>query len=73
VIREATGQLHDAIPGADVWHWSGQSLANLATAQEITITPDPDVLTAAVEVEHDSETNFRDTTTSRFPGRGEIA
>jgi len=58
VIREATGQLRDAIPGADVWHWSGKSLANLATAQEMTITPDPDVLTAAVEVEHDSETNF---------------
>ena len=58
VIREATGQLRDAIPGADVWHWSGQSLANLATAQEMTITPDPDVLTAVVEVEHDSETNF---------------
>jgi hypothetical protein len=58
VIREATGQLRDAIPGADVWHWSGQSLANLAAAQEMTITPDPDVLTAAVEVGHDSETNF---------------
>jgi hypothetical protein len=58
VIREATGQLRDAIPGADVWHWSGQWLANLATAQEMTIPPDPDVLTAAMEVEHDSETNF---------------
>lgn len=58
VIREATGQLRDAIPGADVWHWSGQSLANLATAQEMTITPGPDALTAAVKVEHDSETNF---------------
>ena len=33
-------------------------LANLAAAQEMTITPDPEVLTAAVEVEHDSETNF---------------
>ena len=58
VIREATGQLRDAIPGADVWHWSGQSLANLATAQEMTITPDHDRVTAAVEVEHDSETDF---------------
>jgi hypothetical protein len=48
VIREATGQLRDTIPGADVWHWSGQSLA---TAQEMTITPDPDALTAAVEIE----------------------
>jgi hypothetical protein len=58
VIREATGQLRDTIPGGDVWHWSGQSLANLATAQEMTITPDPNVLTGAVVVEHDSETNF---------------
>ena len=58
MIRDATGQLRDAIPGADVWHWSGQSLANLATAQEMTITSDPDVLTAAVEVENDSKTNF---------------
>jgi hypothetical protein len=58
VIREATGQLHDAIPGADVWHWSGQSLASLATAQQVTITPEPDVLTAAVQAEHDSGTNF---------------
>ena len=57
VIREATGQLRDAIPGADVWHWSGQSLANLATAQEMTNTPDHDLFTAA-EVEHDSETDF---------------
>jgi hypothetical protein len=57
VIREATGQLHDAIPGADVWYWSDQSLANLATAQEMTNTPDLDLFTAA-EVEHDSETDF---------------
>jgi hypothetical protein len=35
VIREATGQLRDAIPGADVWYWSDQSLAHLATAQEM--------------------------------------
>jgi hypothetical protein len=58
VIREATGRLHDAIPGADVWYWSDQSLANLATAQEMTNTPDHDLFTAAVEVEHDSETDF---------------
>ena len=58
MIREATGQLRDAIPGADVWHWSGQSLTNLATAQEMTTTPVHDLFTAAVEVEHDSETHF---------------
>lgn len=48
----------NAIPGADAWHWSGQSLANLATAQDMTNTPDYDLFTAAVEVEHDSETDF---------------
>ena len=35
VILAATGQLRDAIPGADVWNWSGRSLANHAAAQEI--------------------------------------
>ncbi len=40
VIMEATGQLRDAIPGADVWNWSGKSLANLAAAQEVTTMVD---------------------------------
>lgn len=56
VIREATGQLQDAIPGADVWQWSGQSLASLATAQQMTNTPESEVFPAAVDVEHDFET-----------------
>jgi hypothetical protein len=58
VIREATGQLHDTIPGADVWQWSGQSLASLATAQQMTITPNPGSRTAVVEIGQNSETNF---------------
>jgi hypothetical protein len=57
VIREATGQLHDAIPGADVWQWLGQSLASLATAQQMTNTPDHDLL-PAVKVTNDSDTDF---------------
>ena len=58
VIREATGQLQDAIPGADVWQWSGQSLASLAIAQQMPITPIPEARTAVVAIDQDSETNF---------------
>jgi hypothetical protein len=34
IVLEATGQLLEAIPGADVWQWQGQSLAQLAIQQE---------------------------------------
>ena len=34
VIREASGQKREAIPGADVWRWKGQSLAELAIQEE---------------------------------------
>jgi hypothetical protein len=54
VIREATGKLHDAIPGADVWQWSGQSLASLATAQQMTNNPDQNMVSVAVTGEHGS-------------------
>jgi hypothetical protein len=57
VIREATGQLHDNIAGADVWQWSGQSLASLATAQQMTNTPDHNLL-PAVEVPKNSDADF---------------
>jgi hypothetical protein len=58
VIREATGQLNDAIAGADVWHWSRQSLASLATALQTTNTPDDDLSTVAIDVERDPASEF---------------
>ena len=58
VIREATGQLHDAIAGADVWQWSGQSLASLATAQQMTNAPDDDLATLAIDVARNPASEF---------------
>lgn len=34
VIREATGEFRDAIPGGDVWFFAGRSLADLARSAE---------------------------------------
>lgn len=34
IVLESTGQLLEAIPGADVWEWKGQSLAQLAIQQQ---------------------------------------
>jgi hypothetical protein len=34
IVQEATGKELDTIPGGDVWHYQGQSLAALATLVE---------------------------------------
>jgi hypothetical protein len=57
VIREATGESRDAIAGAEVWRWEGQTLRNLAAAHEMTNNPDHNLL-PAVEVANDSGTDF---------------